>query len=159
MPVKTRSRPRTRPVSYRPRRPAARRRLPSRSGLRLPAARGQSLAPWLAFIAVASLAVSMLWLAPLIVDAFEEVLSLFGLGLALIIVALLADARLALKRTLSLDRTLLRIWGGLHLMLLFAFGLLGFVRPEWEVGDVSLAEVSVGGHLGRLLAGSPLGIL
>jgi len=101
----------------------------------------------------------MLWLAPLIVDAFEEVLFLFGLGLALLVAAVLADVRFALKRNLSVDRTFLRIWGGLHLMLLFAFGLLGFVRPEWEVGDVSLAEVSVGGDLGRLFAGSPLGIL
>jgi S-DNA-T family DNA segregation ATPase FtsK/SpoIIIE len=159
MPVKTRSRPKTRPTSYRPRRSAARHRLPSRSGLRLPAAGGQPLAPWLAFIAMAGLAVSMFWLAPLIVDAFEEVLSLFGLGLALIVAALLADARLALNRNLSVDRAFLRIWGGLHLMLLFAFGLLAFVRPEWEVGDVSLAEVSAGGDLGRLFAGSPLGIL
>jgi S-DNA-T family DNA segregation ATPase FtsK/SpoIIIE len=101
----------------------------------------------------------MPWLAPLIVDAFEEVLSLFGLGLALLVAALLADTRFALQRSLSLDRTFLRIWGGLHLMLLFVFGLLGFVRPGWEVGDVSLAEVSAGGHLGRLFAGSPLGIL
>ena len=159
MPVKTRSRPRTRPVSYRPRRPAGRRRSPSRSGLRLPGGLGQPLAPWLAFIAVAGLAISMLWLAPLIVGAFEEVLSLFGLGLVLLLAALLADTRFALQRSLSLDRTFLRIWGGLHLMLLFVFGLLGFVWPGWEVGDVSLAEVSAGGHLGRLFAGSPLGIL
>jgi S-DNA-T family DNA segregation ATPase FtsK/SpoIIIE len=117
------------------------------------------MAPWLAFVAVAGLAISMPWLAPLIVDAFEEVLSLFGLGLALLVAALLADTRFALKRSLSLDRTFLRIWGGLHLILLFAFGLLGFVRPGWEVGDVSLAEVSAGGHLGRLFAGSALGIL
>ena len=101
----------------------------------------------------------MPWLAPLIVDAFEEVLSVFGLGLALLIAAFLADTRFALKRSLSLDRTFLRIWSGLHLMLLFAFGLLGFIWPGWEVGDVSLAEVSAGGHLGRLLAGSALGIL
>jgi hypothetical protein len=101
----------------------------------------------------------MPWLAPLIVDAFEEILSVFGLGLALLIAALLADTRFALKRSLSLDRTFLRIWCGLHLMLLFAFGLLGFIWPGWEVGDVSLAEVSAGGHLGRLFAGSALGIL
>ncbi len=100
----------------------------------------------------------MPWLAPLIVDAFEEVLSLFGLGLALLLAALLVDIRFALQRNLSLNRTFLRIWGSLHLMLLFVFGLLGFVRPGWEVGDVSLAEVSAGGRLGRLFAGSPLGI-
>ncbi|MEE8384587.1 MAG: hypothetical protein V3S01_01540, partial [Dehalococcoidia bacterium] len=108
MSVKTRSRPKTRPVSSRPRRPAARRRSPSRSGLRLPGGRGQFLAPWLAFAAVAGLAISMFWLAPLIVDAFEEVFSLFGLGLALLLVALVADTRFALQRSLSLDRTFLR---------------------------------------------------
>jgi S-DNA-T family DNA segregation ATPase FtsK/SpoIIIE len=101
----------------------------------------------------------MLWLAPLIVGVFEEALSLFGLGFALLVAALLADARLALNRSLSPDRTFLRIWGGLHLMLLFAFGLLGFLRPGWEVGDASLAEVSAGGNLGRLFAGSALGVV
>ncbi len=116
------------------------------------------MALWLAFVAVAGLAISMPWLAPLIVAAFQEILSFFGLGLALLVVALLADTRFALKRSLSLDRTFLRIWSGLHLMLLFAFGLLGFIWPGWEVGDVSLAEVSAGGHLGRLFVGSALGI-
>ncbi len=101
----------------------------------------------------------MPWLAPLIVDAFEEVLSLFGLGLALIVAALLIDIRFALQRSLSLDRTFLRVWGGLHLMLAFFLGLLGFIRPGWGVGDVSLADVTAGGDVGRLLAGSPLGIL
>lgn len=101
----------------------------------------------------------MLWLAPLIVGTFEEALSLFGLGLALLVAVLLADARLALNRSLSPDRTFLRIWGGLHLMLLFAFGLLGFLRPGWEVGDVSLAEVSAGGNVGRLFVGNALGVL
>ena len=158
MPVKTRSRPKTRPASYRPRRPAARRRLSPRSGLRLPVGRGQPPALWLALIAVAGLAISMPWLAPFIVDGFEAALSLFGLGLALLVVALIADTRFALQRSLSLDRTFLRIWASLHLMLLFIFGLLGFVRPEWGVGDVSLADVSAGGDLGRLFAGSPLGI-
>ena len=159
MPVKTRSRPKTRPASYRPRRPAARRRLSPRSGLRLPVGRGQPPALWLALIAAAGLAISMPWLAPFIVDGFEAALSLFGLGLALLVAALIADTRFALQRSLSLDRTFLRIWASLHLMLLFIFGLLGFVRPEWGVGDVSFADVSAGGDLGRLFAGSPLGIL
>jgi S-DNA-T family DNA segregation ATPase FtsK/SpoIIIE len=101
----------------------------------------------------------MPWLAPVIVDAFEEVLSLFGFGLVLIVAALIVDTRFALQRSLSLDRTFLRIWGGLHLMLLFLFGLLGLARPGLEVGDVSLADATAGGDLGQLLVGSPLGIL
>src|SRR3990170_3034950 len=62
-------------------------------------------------------------------------------------------------RSLPIDRRFLRIWGGLHLMLLFALGLLGFFRPEWSVGDVPFADVSAGGNAGLLLAGSALGIL
>ena len=120
---------------------------------------GVPFTPWLAVPAVLGLAVSMIWLAPLIAGGFEEVLGLFGIGLALLLAAAIIDVRTALRRSLSLDRTFLRIWGGLHLMLLTVFGVLGFFKPGWDVGDVSFAEVSAGGDLGRLLAGSALGIL
>ncbi|MDO8613084.1 MAG: DNA translocase FtsK, partial [Dehalococcoidia bacterium] len=158
MPVKTRSRPRARPTSYRPRRPAPRRGAARGTGLKLPIAPGQSLLPWLAVGVVAALAVSMVWLAPHIVDAFEAVLRLFGIGLALLVAAAVLDVRTAFRRSLSLDRTFLRVWAGLHLLLLTAFGLLGFYKPGWHAGDVSLAEVSAGGDAGRLFAGSVLGV-
>jgi len=158
MPVKTRSRPRARPTSYRPRRPAPRRGAARGTGLKLPIAPGQSLLPWLAVGVVAALAVSMVWLAPHIVDAFEAVLRLFGIGLALLVAAAVLDVRTALRRSLSLDRTFLRVWAGLHLLLLTAFGLLGFYKPGWHAGGVSFAEVSAGGDAGRLFAGSVLGV-
>jgi S-DNA-T family DNA segregation ATPase FtsK/SpoIIIE len=101
----------------------------------------------------------MIWLAPLIVDAFEAVLRVFGIGLAPLIAAIIIDARKSLSRNLSLDRTFLRIWGGLHIMLLSAFGVLALFKPAWEVGDVSFTEVSAGGGLGQLFAGSALGIV
>ncbi len=101
----------------------------------------------------------MIWLAPLILDAFEGALSVFGIGLALVIAAIVIDARKSVNRGLSLDRTFLRIWGGLHLMLLSTFGMLGLFKPAWEIGDVSFAEVSAGGNLGRLFAGSALGVV
>jgi len=158
MPVKTRSRPRARPTSYRPRRPAPRRGAARGTGLKLPIAPGQSLLPWLAVGVVAALAVSMVWLAPHIVDAFEAVLRLFGIGLALLVAAAVLDVRTAFRRSLSLDRTFLRVWAGLHLLLLTAFGLLGFYKPGWHAGGVSFAEVSAGGDAGRLFAGSVLGV-
>jgi S-DNA-T family DNA segregation ATPase FtsK/SpoIIIE len=120
---------------------------------------GQPLVPWLAVAVVVALAVAMPWLAPLIVDAFQAVLTLFGLGLALLVLAAALDLRTALARSLSFDRTFLRVWSGLHLMLLTTFGVLGMFKPAWDVGDVSFAEVSAGGDLGRLFAGSVLGIL
>src|SRR3990170_1612614 len=150
MPVKTRSRSRARPTSYRPRRPAPRRGAARGPGLKLPIAPGQSLLPWLAVGVVAALAVSMVWLAPQIVDAFEAVLRLFGIGLALLVTAAVLDVRTAFRRSLSLDRTFLRVWAGLHLLLLTAFGLLGFYKPGWHVGGVSFAEVSAGGDAGLL---------
>ncbi|MDE3096751.1 MAG: DNA translocase FtsK [Chloroflexota bacterium] len=42
---------------------------------------------------------------------------------------------------------------------LFLAGLLGFLRPSWHLGDVALARHSIGGELGRRLAGSPLGVV
>src|SRR3990170_4774861 len=159
MPVKTRSRPRTRPTSYRPSARGGPRRGAARgTGRRRRIAPGQSLLPWLAVGVVAALAVSMAWLAPQIVDAFEAVLRLFGIGLALLVAAAILDVRTAFRRSLSLDRTFLRVWAGLHLLLLTAFGLLGFYKPGWHVGDVSFAKVSAGGDAGRLFAGSVLGL-
>jgi S-DNA-T family DNA segregation ATPase FtsK/SpoIIIE len=158
MPVKTRSRPKPHTSSYRPRRPAPRRRAARATGVKLPIAPGQSLLPWLAVGAVVALAASMPWLAPRIVDAFEGVLRLFGVGLALLAAAAVLDVRTALRPSLSLNRTFLRVWTGLHLLLLTAFGLLGFYKPGWHVGEVSFAEVSAGGEAGRLLAGSLLGM-
>src|SRR3990170_230971 len=159
MPVKTRSRPKPRPSSYRPSaRRGPRRGAARRTGLKLPIAPGQTLLPWLAVGAVVALAVSMPWLGPHIVDVLEEVLRLFGVGLALLVAAAVLDVRTALRRSLSLDRTFLRVWAGLHLLLLWAFGLLGFYKPGWHVGGVSFAEVSAGGDAGRLFAGSVLGV-
>src|SRR3970282_1623049 len=59
----------------------------------------------------------------------------------------------------SLDATSLRVWAGVPLLLLTAFGLLGFYKPGWHVGGVSFAEVSAGGDAGRLFAGSVLGVV
>ena len=156
MPVKTRSRPKTRATSYRPRRTTLRRRPPSRSGPRLPSLPST---PWLAIPAVLGVSISMIWLAPLVVDAFETVLTLFGFGLALLLIVIVLDAGTALRGSLTLNRTFLRIWCGLHLMLLSAFGVLGLFNPGWNVSDVSFREVSAGGDLGRLFAGSALGVL
>src|SRR3990172_7121484 len=112
MPVKTRARPKPRPSSYRPPPPAPRRRPARGSSLRLPIAPGQSFLPWLAAGLAVALVVSMPWLAPQIVDAFEGVLHVFGVGLALLIAAAVLDVRTALRRSLSLDRTFLRVWAG-----------------------------------------------
>ncbi len=101
----------------------------------------------------------MIWLAPLVVDAFEAVLALFGIGLVLLLIAIVLDAGTALRGSLTLNRTFLRIWCGLHLMLLSAFGVLGLFNPGWNVSDVSFREVSAGGDLGHLFAGSALGVL
>ena len=156
MPVKTRSRPKTRATSYRPRRTTPRRRPASRSRPRLPSLPST---PWLAIPTVLSISISMIWLAPLVVDAFEAVLALFGIGLVLLLIAIVLDAGTALRGSLTLNRTFLRIWCGLHLMLLSAFGVLGLFNPGWNVSDVSFREVSAGGDLGRLFAGSALGVL
>src|SRR3990170_4243201 len=159
MPVKTRPRPGAGPRGSRPRRPAARRRAARAAGLKLPIAGGQPLLPWLAVGVVAALAIAMPWLAPHIVNAFEWVLSLFGVGLLLLITAAVLDVRTALAKSLSLNRGFLRVWAGLHLLLVTALGLLGLYKPGWQLGDVSFAEVSAGGDAGRLFVGSVLGVL
>ena len=156
MPVKTKPRHRSRAVSYRPR--SSGRRRVSHGPTRLAPLSGAPLALWLVLATLVALAVSIPFLAPIIVDAFEGLLGLFGLGLALLVVTTAADVRLALRPP-AFTRTFWRTWAGLHLLLLFTFGLAGFFEPGWQVGDVAFSEVSAGGDLGRLFAGSVLGAL
>ena len=156
MPVRTSRRPRSRAASYRPHR-TGRGRVYRSPAHRAWLARKPAVL-WLALGALAALAISIPFLAPSIVDAVEELVGLFGLGLPLLAMAIAADLGLALLPP-ALSRTFWRTWGGLHLLLLFAFGLAGLFKPGWQLGDVSFAEVSAGGDLGRLFAGSALGLL
>jgi S-DNA-T family DNA segregation ATPase FtsK/SpoIIIE len=105
-----------------------------------------------------TLAIAIPFLTTYIVDGFEEVLSLFGLGLALLPIVIAADARLALRRPAS-TRALWRTWAGLHLTFFFALGLAALFKPGWQIGDVSFSQISTGGDLGRHLTGSVLGVL
>ncbi|HEY8173080.1 MAG TPA: DNA translocase FtsK, partial [Dehalococcoidia bacterium] len=42
---------------------------------------------------------------------------------------------------------------------LFVAGFFGFFKPDWFLGDVSLADHSLGGDIGARIAGNPLGVL
>ncbi len=155
MPVKARARPRRSATSYRPRR-TARRRTPHRVG-RL--TRPGELPPllWVGLGLLVLLAALTPVLAPLIQDAFGAVLGAFGLGLPLVVLIVAADAGLALRRE-ERSQGFWRIWGGLHLQLLFVFGAAAFFHPDWRAAGVSFLEVSVGGDLGRALTGSVPGV-
>ncbi|MGB2694766.1 MAG: DNA translocase FtsK [Dehalococcoidia bacterium] len=41
----------------------------------------------------------------------------------------------------------------------FLIGALGFFRPDWQVGNVSMNDVSAGGDLGHFFAGSLIGLI
>jgi S-DNA-T family DNA segregation ATPase FtsK/SpoIIIE len=115
--------------------------------------------PWFGVIGALAVGVSMIWLHPLVVDGLEGVLNALGLGVLLLPIVLALDVRLMLSRTLSVDARFLRVWSGLHLLTLSAFGLLSLFDPGWSLGDVSFAEASLGGDLGRMLSGSVRGVL
>lgn len=157
MPVGTKPRPRARPLARRPR-SVVRRRASAPPGLSFSPLGGPPTVAWGALGMLFALIVSLPLTASYIVDALESVLRLFGLGLLLLVAVLAANTRLGLTRSLVLSRSFLRVWAGLHLMLVFAFGLLGFIEPGWTLGDVSFAEVSAGGDAGRWLATAPLGV-
>lgn len=104
------------------------------------------------------LGVSVPLAGPLVIDAFEAALRVFGLALALLVLAAAAGARLAL-RARGLGWPFWRRWAGLHFLLLFVFGLLGLWKPGWSVGDADLRASTAGGELGRALSGNPVGWL
>ena len=77
---------------------------------------------------------------------------------ALVVATVAADAWLVSRRP-ELSRRFFRLLAGGHLAVLFAFGLAGFFKPSWEIGDVAFEQVTAGGDLGNLMAGSVLGVV
>ncbi|MBI1885535.1 MAG: DNA translocase FtsK [Chloroflexi bacterium] len=130
-----------------------------RSGLGGPGPSLEIQPVWFLLGAIAIFAISLPWLGPLLVEGLEDLLRIFGLGLPLTVAVAGVDVWLAWKRPVVLTRTFFRIWGGLHLLVITAFGILGFMRPGWGLGDASFAEATAGGAFGHLFAGNPLGIL
>src|SRR5881397_4015845 len=126
MPVKTRPRPVHRTRSYRPRSSPARRPPSRRARRSFPSLPRPSLA-WLALPLLGIAGFIFLFMGPLI-DAVESVLRGFGLGILLIAALAVVDTRVAMKRP-DLTREFLRVWGGAHLLCLFAFGVASLIRP------------------------------
>jgi S-DNA-T family DNA segregation ATPase FtsK/SpoIIIE len=157
MPPATKSKPRTparRSTSYRPRKSGARRR-----GYRRSSHFAQRLRrPQLAYAALGALffaGVVLVFTAPLIAAAVQALARAFGLGLPLVAAAAAADLQAAARKP-EIDHRFLRIWSGLHLLLLFALGVLALWTPGWAFLGADLAEVSAGGGFGRLLVSSPI---
>jgi S-DNA-T family DNA segregation ATPase FtsK/SpoIIIE len=157
LPTKTRSRPTRRATSYRPRSSSRRSHGIAHFPRLLPENRKPLI--WAGFGILALLAVSVPFTAQYFVDAFEGILTLFGVLPLLVVATVAANGWLFYYRRPEIDRAFIRVWVGVHMAVVFAFGLAGFFTPSWTVGDVSFEEVTAGGNLGELMAGSPIGIV
>jgi DNA segregation ATPase FtsK/SpoIIIE, S-DNA-T family len=159
MAVKTKPRPIRRASSYQPRRdPSAgrpRRNKPRRK--RGSSAIPQQVLPGLLVGAGVIIVLGVVFSGPL-VNALEAVLRGVGLAALLLVVAAALDAGVALRR-LQLSSDFLRTLAGGHLLLVFAFGVLGLFSPGWSIGDTHFADVTLGGDAGGWLVGSPLAVL
>ncbi|OGO49696.1 MAG: hypothetical protein A2148_00565, partial [Chloroflexi bacterium RBG_16_68_14] len=92
-------------------------------------------------------------------DLRDGIVRTFGL-LVFGFILLLAYVGLAiLRRRFDQIFSSWRPWAAAGLLAAFVSGWLGFLRPDWRLGDVLLNEVTAGGDLGHLLAGNPIGIL
>jgi len=102
------------------------------------------------------------WLVPFtagLADARNRFVETFGLLIFAWIVLLVYAGWLVIRDEQS---ALWRDWKPATIVLLagvFAIGLLGFFRPEWNLGDVSLSTHTAGGDLGHRFAANPIGIL
>ena len=108
---------------------------------------------------VGAMVVSSPWTVPLVGSGVEALLTMFGVGLLILLVLLAGDFWLAVKRPFALTRRFWRLTGGLHLLAIALFGVLALIRPNWGIGDVSFVESTLGGEFGQLLMGSVVGVL
>ncbi|MEX2158213.1 MAG: DNA translocase FtsK [Dehalococcoidia bacterium] len=94
-----------------------------------------------------------------VTDFRDAIVRTFGLNVFFFI-ALLAFLGLAtVRRQLDVIFSVWRPWAVGALTATFLAGLLGFFRPDWQLGGVTLDEVTAGGDLGHLMAGNPIGVL
>src|SRR5438445_6031343 len=134
MAVKTKPRPTRRTSSYRPRRdPSSGRPRRNRSRRKggVPAI-SQHVLPGLLVGAGVIIVLGVVFSGPL-VNALETVLRGVGLGAVLLVVAVTLDGSVALRRPQITSEFLRTVAGG-HLLLVFAFGMLGLFSPGWSIG-------------------------
>ena len=163
--AKVRSRPRPKPAARHGRAKPARPNVGRRRRKASPLASVGKLVFRIEAVGVALLAVALLaipWLVPATrgaTDLRDGIVSTFGL-LVFALIGLIAYLGLAVVRR-RFDELFAswRPWTIGFLILGFTSGLLGFFRPDWQLGGVSLNDVTAGGDLGYLMAGSPLGML
>jgi DNA segregation ATPase FtsK/SpoIIIE, S-DNA-T family len=117
----------------------------------------QQVLPGLLVCAGVVIVLGVVFSGPL-ASALETVLRGVGLGAVLLLLAAVLDASVALRRP-QLTSDFLRTLAGGHLLLVFAFGVLGLFSPGWSIGDAHFADVTLGGDAGGWLVGSPIAVL
>ena len=108
---------------------------------------------------VGAMAVSSPWTVPLVGSGMEALLTMFGVGILILLALLIADGWFAVKRPVALTRRFWRLTGGFHLLAVALFGVLALIRPNWVVGNTSFVDSTLGGEFGQLLMGSVVGVL
>ena len=106
--------------------------------------------------------VSVPWLVPVtrgVSDARDGLVRAFGAFVFLFVFLLAFLGWLVLRRRLAETLSRWQPWAIAALWTGFAMGVASFFHPAWRLGDTALTDVSAGGNLGRLLTGSPTGIL
>jgi S-DNA-T family DNA segregation ATPase FtsK/SpoIIIE len=88
----------------------------------------------------------------------STVVEAIGLHVFTLVLLLASAGVLVFRRQLDLLVAYPSVAARVVLALVFSFGLLGFIHASVSVDDASLAEVSAGGALGEVLAGSPPGL-
>jgi len=134
-----------------------------RAGAYLGLADRRGLSRWLIVAAVVFILVLIPFVGPTVGEAIlnfrDALVSLLGLAVLLLVIALAVNGWLALTRRFALSRTFWRRWAGSLLLSVSICGIMALFRPDWSVGSTSLSKVTAGGDLGHALMGSPGGIL
>jgi S-DNA-T family DNA segregation ATPase FtsK/SpoIIIE len=111
-------------------------------------------------VVLAALAVP--WLVPVTKGASsirDDFVRAVGLHVFFLIALLGTLGYLVLRRNLGPALARWQYWVGASLSAVFLLGVLGLFRPDWELGQTSLSEVTAGGDLGHALTSTGLGVL
>ena len=134
-----------------------------RGGTYHPFTERRSLGRWAIIAAIVLIIILIPFVGPIIRDAAldlrEALVRLLGLGVLLLVAALVANGWLVLGKQFSRSLTFWRRWCGSLLLGLSITGFMALFRPDWHVGDVYFSKVTAGGDLGHAFMGNPGGIL